>query len=57
MLSVTHKISFYNGCEIRYLKVFFKDKKQTVSLKGQRSSLADLEAGAPKGSILGHYYS
>ena len=42
-----------SGSSLETLTDFLKDRKQRVVLNGQSSSWANIEAGAPQGSILG----
>ena len=42
-----------SGNLLETLTDFLKDRKQRVVLNGQNSSLANIEAGVPQGSILG----
>ena len=41
---------------ITLIKDFLSCRKQRVVLNGQHSPWADVKAGVPQGSILGHYY-
>ena len=59
-IAIRHQRLLYklkqNGISANLLETltdFLKDRKQRVVLNGQNSSLANIEAGVPQGSILG----